>query len=332
VTRDDFRRQADLVREIPLEVVLSSWGAVRDRRDRSQWQTPRGPLSVTGTQFFNWHACQGGGGAIDLAMHLGGWQARQAIAWLWRHLGGYVAGANSTGDATPDAAAAWNKASTFRDAASSARSTPRLYPNEGNPASGPPHLPLHLPAASLANLSRVRRYLTQQRGLSATILAALIDEAKLYADARGNAVFVMVAGKPNHPIGAELRGTGNRVWHGLAPGSRRNDGYFWIGRTDSKQIVLCESAIDAISCFQLQPGLLAPQLHGQCICISTAGVRPDAPWLYPLLARGYEIYCGFDADEPGETASRQMITRHPSIQRLRPSKHDWNDVLTAPSK
>jgi hypothetical protein len=50
------------------------------------------------------------------------------------------------------------------------------------------------------------------------------------------------------------------------------------------------------------------------------------------LARGYEIYCGFDADEPGETASRQMITRHPSIQRLRPSKHDWNDVLTAPSK
>ena len=73
-------------------------------------------------------------------------------------------------------------------------------------------------------------------------------------------------------------------------------------------------------------------LPGQCICISTAGVRPDAPWLHPLLARGYEIYCGFDTDEPGEAASRQMITRHPSIQRLRPSEHDWNDVLTAPSK
>lgn len=29
MTRDDFRRRADLVREIPLEVVLTSWGAVR---------------------------------------------------------------------------------------------------------------------------------------------------------------------------------------------------------------------------------------------------------------------------------------------------------------
>jgi hypothetical protein len=157
----------------------------------------------------------------------------------------------------------------------------------------------------------------------------LIDEGKLYADARGNAVFVMVAGQPNRPIGAELRGTGKQVWRGLSPGTRRNAGYFWIGPTASKQIVLCESAIDAISCFQLHTQLHGAQLRGECICISTAGVRPDAPWLYPLVARGYHIYCGFDADDPGETASCQIITRHPSIERLRPLSHDWNDELTA---
>jgi hypothetical protein len=89
--------------------------------------------------------------------------------------------------------------------------------------------------------------------------------------------------------------------------------------------VLCESAIDAISCFQLH----AMQLRTECICISTAGVRPDAPWLSPLLARGYHIYCGFDNDQPGEAASCQMITRHPSITRLRPPAHDWNDALKA---
>jgi len=175
----------------------------------------------------------------------------------------------------------------------------------------------------------VRRYLIQQRGLSATILASLIDEGKLYADARGNAVFLMVAGKPNRPIGAELRGTGHRVWRGLAPGTRKNAGYFWIGCPGSQQIVLCESAIDAISCFQLHTQVHRAQLRRECICISTAGVRPDATWLRPLLARGYDIYSGFDADEPGDTASRKMITRHPSIQRLRPSQHDWNDALTA---
>jgi hypothetical protein len=285
VTNDDFRRRADLVREIPLEVVLRSWGALRDPSDKSQWQTRRGPLSVTGTKFFNWHASRGGGGAIDLVMHLSGWDARQAIDWLWRHDGGQVAGSIS------------------------ATAPPR-------PTSAGQ---LRLPASSTAHLERVRRYLRQRR-LSEKILASLIDDGKLYADGRGNAVFLMVAGKPNRPIGAELRGTGSRVWRGLAPGTRRDAGYFWIGNTSSERIVLCESAIDAISCFQLQP-------CGECICISTAGVRPSAPWLYPLLNRGYQIYCGFDADEAGETASRRMIARHPSVQRLHPAQHDWNESL-----
>jgi hypothetical protein len=159
----------------------------------------------------------------------------------------------------------------------------------------------------------------------------LIDDGKLYADNRGNAVFLMVAGKPNRPIGAELRGTGNRVWHGLAPGTRRNAGYFWVGSVGAKRIVLCESAIDAVSCFQLNSQLPGAPLRGEYICISTAGVRPDAPWLRPLLQHGYAIYCGFDTDEPGETASHRMITRHPSIQRLRPPRHDWNEALTAGS-
>jgi hypothetical protein len=175
----------------------------------------------------------------------------------------------------------------------------------------------------------VSRYLAKQRGLSPTVLGPLIDDGKLYADGRGNAVFVMVAGKPNRPIGAELRGTGKRVWRGLAPGTRKNAGYFWVGNTHAKQIVICESAIDAISCLQLHTHIHDALLPGQCICISTAGVRPDAPWLQPLLARGYDIYCGFDTDEPGETASRQMISRHPPIQRLRPPHHDWNEALTA---
>jgi len=285
VTRDDFRRRADLVREIPLEVVLRSWGAVRDPRDKSRWQTRRGPLSVTGTKFFNWHASHGGGGAIDLVMHLAGWDARQAMDWLWCHYGSQVAGSNSA------------------------------------PASAPPSSgQLRLPTADAANLDRVCRYLQQRRCLSPEILPSLVDDGKLYADGRGNAVFLMVAGKPNRPIGAELRGTGSRVWRGLAPGTRRDAGYFWIGNTSSKRIVLCESAIDAISCFQLQP-------CGGCICISTAGIRATAPWLYPLLNRGYQIYCGFDADEAGERTSQRMIIRHPSVHRLRPPHHDWNDAL-----
>ena len=96
VPPDDFRRQADAVRSIPLEVVLTRWGALRDRRDQSQWRTERGPVSVTGTKFFNWHLKEGGGGAIDLVMHLGGWDVRVAVGWLWQHLGSGPAATSST--------------------------------------------------------------------------------------------------------------------------------------------------------------------------------------------------------------------------------------------
>ena len=319
------------MRAIPLEVVLTAWDAVRDRHDKSRWHTGRGPLSVTGVKFFNWHERRGGGGAIDLVVHLGGWEARQAIDWLWRHLGHHVAATNPTAGARAPAGPAPGRDGTSGSASSCRlRAAPRQE-HIGDPAGRDRRRQLRLPAASLANLPRVRRYLIRQRGLSPTILASLIDEGKLYADARDNAVFLMMVGKPNRPTGAELRGTGSRVWRGLAPGTCKDAGYFWIGHTASKKILLCESAIDAISCFQLHAQPHDGQLPRGCICISTAGVRPDAPWLHPLLARGYEIYCGFDADEPGETASRRMMARHPTIQRLRPSRHDWNDVLTARS-
>ncbi|MCZ7600588.1 MAG: DUF3991 and toprim domain-containing protein [Gammaproteobacteria bacterium] len=166
------------------------------------------------------------------------------------------------------------------------------------------------------------RYLTERRRLAAVGLQPLLESGRLYADGRGNAVFLLVAGKAHRPVGAELRGTGPRVWRGMAPGTRKDLGYFWAGARGAQHIVLCESAIDAISCFQLHP---------DCICISTSGVRANPPWLAGLIARGYRLHCGFDADEPGDNAARQMLALYPQVQRLRPPAHDWNDALTSNS-
>ena len=79
---DELRRRADAVRAVPLEAVLLARGAVRDRGDRHKWHTEQGPLSVTGPKFINWHDGQGGGGAIDLVMHLAGVEFRTALVWL----------------------------------------------------------------------------------------------------------------------------------------------------------------------------------------------------------------------------------------------------------
>lgn len=287
---DDLRQRAAVVREIALEAVLVCRGAERDSRDRSKWHTEQGPLSVTGKKFMSWRRGHGGGKAIDLVMHLAAVDFRAAVEWLEQHLAcGPIGGVQTAAHPLARAVAA-------RGA----------------------HGSLRLPVPAHRLLDRVRQYLMQQRGLSVTLLDPLIQSGGIYADSRGNAVFLLVTGKTQRPVGAELRGTGPRVWRGMARGTRKDLGYFWIGARGSASIVLCESAIDAISCHQLYP---------RHICISTSGVRANPPWLAILVAAEYRVHCGFDADEPGDAAAAGMIRLHPAVERLRPPDHDWNDVL-----
>lgn len=285
---EDLRQLAAVVRELPLEDVLISRAAVRDRHDKHKWQTERGPLSISGAKFKNWQHGIGGGGAIDLVMHLGQMNFRSAVTWLAQHASaGEVIASSST---------------------SSSLVTIRRVRQ------------LRLPTGDDRMLARVREYLTVVRHLPTTLLDPLIECGRLYADHRGNAVFLLVAGKPNRPVGAELRGTGTSIWRGMATGTRKDSGYFWVGEPSSQQIVLCESAIDAISCSSIFPDRIS---------VSTSGVRSNPPWLSPLIHRGYEIHCGFDADAAGDTAASAMINHHPTVQRLRPQQKDWNDVLVA---
>jgi hypothetical protein len=290
VSFEEFRRRANAVRGVPLEAVLQLRGAARDRHDRSKWRTERGSLSITGTKFTAWQRAHGGGGAIDLVMHLADVDARAAVEWLEQHASHLAVGG------------------------------PVGRPSGNEPSVAAGLRPLCLPERQDGMLNRVRQYLTRQRHLPPSLIDPLMQSGTLYADRRGNAVFLMVAGKPHRPVGAELRGTGARVWRGMASGSRKDAGYFWIGQSGSKEIVLCESAIDAISCLRLYP---------ERICISTSGVRANPRWLRGLIAHGYRIHCGFDADEAGETAAAAMLTLHPEVARLRPPAHDWNDVLTS---
>lgn len=273
-----MRELANQVRTLPLEAVLQSSGARPDLHDTHRWHTARGVLSVTGAKFMNWTCGHGGGGAIDLAMHLHGLGFLQAVQWLHQHL------------------------------ALSA-------PADASPVSPKPAL--SLPSPDPAKLWRVQQYLVRERRIAPALVQSLVESADLYADHRANAVFLL-RGKQSAPVGAELRGTTSRPWHGLAPGSQKDQGFFSIPTIPRPTIILVESAIDAISCFALHP---------QHRCISTAGARPNPRWLATLLEEASSVYCGFDADPTGETMAHAMIACYPRIQRLRPSQHDWNDAL-----
>jgi hypothetical protein len=279
------RGQAERLRAIALEAVLPLCGACRDRQDPRKWHTPQGVLSVTGPKFMNWNGGRGGGGAIDLVMQLQHLDFKAAVDWLAEYFPGVV----------PE---------------------PVVTPT--------PWLSLHLPSPEPCQLLRVRQYLVHQRAIAPALLEPLIQSGTLYADARANAVFLLLA-KNNLPVGAELRGTTARPWRGLAPGSQKDLGCFAVPiprlptpQNAASPIILCESAIDALSCLALHP---------HCRCLSTAGARPNPLWLEPLLDQAGPIYCGFDADPTGDHMAAAMIALHPAVKRLRPPAHDWNDVL-----
>ena len=274
------RERADRLRAIPLEAVLLLSGATRDRADKAKWHTARGVISVTGAKFMNWNNARGRGGAIDLAMHLWDLRFLEALEWLARYFPGH-----DTVDSPPV-----------------------------------PPRPLLLPPPDDRRLLTVRRYLYDQRRLPAALVEPLIAGGSLYADTRGNAVFVLL-GKEDNPVGAEIRGTTATPWRGMAPGSRKDLGYFSVPVLEPTPIILCESAIDAVSCLAL---------YYRTLCISTAGARPNPLWLASLLKGGIPVYCGFDADSTGDEMARAMIQLHPTVQRLRPALKDWNDVLKSP--
>jgi hypothetical protein len=252
--------------------------AVRDPHDPAKWRTARGVLSVRGPKFINWNLDLGGGGAIDLVMHLRQVGFGQALEWLENHFGS-------------------------------------LHRSE--PATTRPTHALVLPAAVPRNWPCVERYLVQERKLPPPLLEPLARSATLYADARANAVFLL-RDTDSAAVGAELRGTTDDLWRGMAPGSRKDRGFFCVGARAGQANVLCESAIDALSCHALYP---------EYCCLSTSGARPDPAWLPALIAQGSLTYCGFDADPTGDAMAQRMRQLYPSIRRLRPTAKDWNDLL-----
>ena len=283
-----LREHADRVRDCPLEPLAERLGYARDPRHRARWRRDGSVLSIRGTQFFD-HACgRGGGGAIDLVMHARRCGFREAVAFL--------------ADGPPPAPAAPLPAATTTV--------------------------LQLPAPVAAHWPAVRDFLVRNRRLDPALLERCRQAGTLYADRCRNAVFTC-RDRSGAAAGAELVGTcplpGSSPFKGLAPGSRRDRGGFWLttGSAPPAAVLLTESAIDALSAVLLP----APGLPSDCLVASTAGTARRLPrWL-----RGFSdsrILCGYDADPAGDQAALALLRRHPGLSRLRP-RHakDWNDLL-----
>lgn len=279
-------KNIDTLRAIRLEDIVADLGARHDKYEHRKWHTNRGTLTLCGQKFYNWQCGTGGGGAIDVTMHLMRCDFKAAVSWL-----------------------------SVRYAA-----IPRSHIIEDTPDCIS-QKPLQLPTREDRYISRILSYLHQCRSIPLPLIQRTINCGKLYADQKANAVFVL-KGKNNAIVGAELRGTSQYKWRGMAPGSKKSLGCFYINTPGSKKIVLCESAIDALSYYALDR---------QCWAISTAGAHPNPPWLRHFVEQKYEILCGFDADKQGDHMADTMCALYPKVKRIRPQMHDWNDLLQSKS-
>ena len=179
----------------------------------------------------------------------------------------------------------------------------------------------------------VRKYLLDARSIHEDLVDRFHQEGIVTADRRGNAVFVM-RGPDGGTVGAEIVGIrsapGHPAFRGLARGSSRKRGGFWIPcptRPDNREpvggtVLLVESAIDALSAW-----LLPLSRKPDCI-LSTAGATTRLPpWLDDRRVR--TILCGYDADPTGDRCA-ESLQADPRVVRMRPEGvKDWNDLLRA---
>jgi Plasmid recombination enzyme/Toprim-like/Protein of unknown function (DUF3991) len=174
----NLRERATYARELPLESVLERLGCVRDAKDRNNWRTPVGRLSVSGAKFYAHDQAKGGGGAIDLVMLLEQTDYKGAVSILSHDFG---------------------KNTAISEVVNNLKQQPD---NE--------KLPYVLPERCPENWQKVRDYLTKVRCISEKLVDKLHELGRLYADKYRNAVFVLGKGE-----GVELRGTGDKPFHGV---------------------------------------------------------------------------------------------------------------------
>jgi hypothetical protein len=268
----------DALRLLDLAAVCALLGLARDSDDRKQFKSDGFRICVNQLKWFD-HCAGKGGGAIDLTMHVKGLSFMTACAYL-----------DSASGELPTA------------------TPPGVTKTR-------PHRITKPPTPNKNNLSSVRDYLTNQRGLNINLVQWCIDKGLIYADSGRNCVFMYGAN------GAELRGTGAVQWLSVYGTIDRG---FILPALNASGVALLESAIDAPSYRQLHQDMITVSIAGngnhkvinQALCIAKAKNLP--------------VLSAFDNDS-GNIADKILLDSAAlsgiKVEQDRPIKKDWNEVL-----
>jgi len=308
----DYKALVAQARQLDLRDTIQTLGGAQDRYDTHKWRVNDEHISINGERFYNHDRQSGGGGSIDLVMHVTGYTFKQAVAYLNHEAGPELA----------VAAAAQHGARQGQEIAERGERAPFMQPQ-----------------ADEDRWPQVRAYLVEGRGIPRGMIDELHERRTLYADHRANAVFLRTD-EDGQAVGASLRGTlPGSEFQGLAYGTRRDEGHFsyslTVGAPDryaAPQYHVVESPIDALSRAAL---IQRAGERGEYVFLSNDG-HGDLPkrQIEEGLARQALVHCGFDNDAGGAKLWAQVKEAYPreeAIVRERPpsGSKDWNDALRA---
>ena len=226
---------------MPLEEV--AWNLGLDKADigENRWKGLGRVISINDSKWYDFTEEKGGGGAIDLVMHVNNSNFRSSVAWLHDQFG-------------EEGMLRTTKAFIEKQAT-------KIAHEEPVPTFEPPN-------PDESKWLGVQDYLVQKRGLPENFIIGLKQKGWLYADDQQNAVFTMRAltvgvetqyrNEETTLKGAFLRGTRgeNNSFMGYAPNSKRREGWFYFhlgGKPgdEVQKVVLCKSPIEALSCAKI---------------------------------------------------------------------------------
>ncbi|MEL6555796.1 MAG: strawberry notch C-terminal domain-containing protein [Cyanobacteria bacterium J06621_11] len=176
ISEPSLKEVADEVRDADLEGLAVELGLERDVHDKHKWRDGDHIISISDRLFMDWLADKGGGGAIDLVMHVRECDFKAAVEWL-----------------------------SGRKCSSPAVIAPQKL-DSSEPR------PLLMPTVNEQRWEAVQHYSVETRKLPLALVGRLHEKRLIYADDFQNAVFVrhrMSEGqwRRGNITGASLRGT-----------------------------------------------------------------------------------------------------------------------------
>ena len=157
-----------------------------------------------------------------------------------------------------------------------------------------------------------------RRGISQNTIQMLVDSELMYQEKEHNNIVFINRDKD----WGELHGTysmGEKSFHGMVANCR-HDGCWWFKNCTDKPTVayICESAIDAISLYELHQ-LKGQNMPAYYVSIGGAGKQDTIDRIVKL----YRVIMSVDNDKAGSDCRR----RNASLESVIPINKDWNEDL-----